>query len=259
MNAFQALWKKEWKMTRVYHLFIFIMIILIMGFTYWKLAKYGNEIMIIPIIIMISLHLFYLPGYMLFSLGGESKQLHMWLHTPQSIHKLIGVKLLTGLSYSVISLTLVTLIGYWIARGITGIEKYLSDLTEIMLWGEFHIIVGAIYISLLLLLLWTIRQMLKNYIGKLSWVVVIILFFALPILNGMFQTTAVYDAITHWGYITFDTASKFSSLNTLEQDYPNARVNFTKSFYFGTYFFQIILASIMYFLATYLLDKKVEV
>ncbi len=255
MVAFQGLWKKEWKMTRVYHFILISLSILVIALSFWGLGDNGLEFVLFPIVILLILHMFYLPGYLLYSFAREGRMLHVWLHSPQSIHQLALVKFLNGLLFSILSLTMISGIIYWVITGIDQLQFYLGDIAKMLMWLNVHSVLTAINFGVFLYLLWALRHYLNNIMGGWSWLVTMLLFILLPILLGWFQSLSVYKVMTNWGYIGVE----FPSIKEKIQSIQAVEASMAMGVYTGTYLFYITLTLFMYFIASYILDRKVEV
>ncbi len=255
MKSFHGLWNKEWKMTRVYHFILISLSILVIALSYWGIGDDGLEFVLIPIGLLMVLHIFYLPGYLLYSFAREGRMLHAWLHSPQSIHQLTLVKFLNGLVFSILSLTIVSGFIYWIISEIQQLQVYMGDIGKMLLWLNFHSVLTAIYFGVFLYLLWSLRHFLNKIIGGWSWLITIASFVLLPILLGWLQSSNLYVLLTKWGYMGIEMPSIEKKLESIQV----AEASMTMGVHAGTYLFHIILTLLMYFLASYILDRKVEV
>lgn len=255
MNTFHGLWNKEWKMTNIYHFILISLSILILAMSYWGLRDDGFQFVLIPSGLLMILHMFYLPGYLLYSFAREGRMLHAWLHSPQSIHQLTLVKFLNGLLFSILSLTIVSGIIYWIISEVQWLQGYMGDIGKVLLWINVHSVLTAIYFGAFLFLLWSLRHFLNKIIGGWSWLFTIVLFVLFPVLLGWFQSTDLYVFLTKWGYMGIEMPSIEKKLDSIQV----AEASMAMGVHAGTYLFHIILTLLLYFLASYILDRKVEV
>src|SRR5690625_3990569 len=89
-TAFKGLYFREWKMMRGFFIGQFIVLI---GLFFIPVGsnladKLAQLLILAPIIV---------PAAMMFSLNTEVNQMELFLHNPQSIHKLIFVKFVNGI------------------------------------------------------------------------------------------------------------------------------------------------------------------
>lgn len=158
MNAFKGLLWKDFKTSKVwfYGWIAIIFLIYIIGMV---IGNFVNEPIIVQIfIIMIGVfHIAFLPGIVVSMLRLEGKT-QLWLHSPYSGFMLLLPKLIIAFIYSTVSLLIVDLLGvitmavfpedsifsYWPIKegilfnlGVTVVGLYFSGWT-IFLWTFYH-------------------------------------------------------------------------------------------------------------------------
>ncbi|MFC0523958.1 hypothetical protein ACFFGV_10345 [Pontibacillus salicampi] len=260
MSGFKGLWKKEWRLTLAFHIFVLLLQLVIIGLTYWRVSSFNENFVLIPMLLILILHIFYLPGFMLVSLGKEARMLHLFLHSPRSIHTIMGAKALNGLLFMVISLTVINgLIVYVLSRTELFTGK-VGEIIRLLLWGDVQLIALSLEFSIFLFLLWTIRQLLKSYIGKWSILITILIFIAFPFVTYWLTTQPFYEFMTSWGEVSFGF---IDLIQNLDLDIGNFQMEIEAeedaTWYIGEVFVELIFTVLFYWLASYLLDKKVEV
>lgn len=245
-SAFKGLYFREWKMMKGFFVGQFI-ILLIMLLIPWgsTLPEKLVELLLLAVIIV--------PAAMMFSLNTEVNQMELFLHNPQSIHKLLFVKVLNGLVFAmiyafvlIISLILVHMIWPTFNLTIFGILLYLTSFT-------LQMVIISIPFMVMLLFLWALHQILRNYLRSFSLIIVIAVLIVGTQLISLVSHTDFYQIITEWGAIKTPFNNGYSS------PFVEESVNFRRTIYLGNYIFYGIISVIIYFISAYLIDRKVEV
>ncbi|WP_077305340.1 hypothetical protein [Terribacillus halophilus] len=204
-------------------------------------------------------HFFFLAIYMLYSLGSEKKRMHLWLHNPMHASGLLLAKLLTGTVYLILSLLITSLAAYFGGLEVF-IELSAASWLKIGVILSIHAILFSLDLAVYITLAYILFLLLERYMPAfLSGVVV---FFGFWVFNGIyfgwFPLTKFYEVITSWGMI--DLGNFASSMN-FENNIVNAMINFQQDFkiYAGMYLFEAVVVTVIFFITSWLLDKKVEV
>src|SRR5690625_2961997 len=92
-DAFKGLYFREWKMMRGFFIgqFVVLVVMLFIPIGSNLTDKFLELLTLAPIIV---------PAAIMFSLNTEVNQMELFLHNPQSIHKLIFVKFVNGLVFA---------------------------------------------------------------------------------------------------------------------------------------------------------------
>ncbi len=260
MNAFIGLLKKEFRLSRqsvFINLSILAFVILIVflnvnllmrGIDQSSIAKFVFTLMILVFQIL------YLAFFMLRSLRKEGKQLHLWLHNPHPAIQLLLAKLLNGILALFLSILISYLASVYFASKI-GFSTGLIPLSFILVGALFA---TSIYLAIWVIFLWTLYQVLKNLIGKISIPVVIGIWIGSSWLLQLFSQTQIYQYLTDWGKL--DISKIMSFLTSLASHSPNFDLQFKPLYiHIGDYLFHALLILVLLFLSSWFLDKKVEV
>jgi hypothetical protein len=204
-------------------------------------------------------HFFFMAIYMLYSLGVERKRLHLWLHNPMHASGLLAAKLVTGTIYMIISLLIISIAAY--VGGLHFVPFSDGTWFRIGMIAFLHVISFSIDFSVYVILAYIIFLLLERYMPAfLSGVSVFIGWWVFAYLYfGLLADSKFYYAITEWGKI--DLGFVANSLQ-FDMDVRQAIVNFQGEdtfIYAGNYVIELITILIIYFIASWLLDKKVEV
>ncbi|KGX86779.1 hypothetical protein [Pontibacillus litoralis] len=258
MLAWKGLWKKEWRLSISFHVFVFMLETIILGLSYWRLYQYDEGIMLGIVILLIGAHIWYLPGCLLYSLNKEARLLHVFLHSPRSIHMLMSTKLLNALLFMFVSLSILSTIGVMLFLNVFNGEISVSQLATIISFSGIHLVGASLYFSTFIFFLWTLHHYLKSYVGKWSLLIVIGTFIGAPILYGWFGMQPLYEMMTQWGAISIDLQSYVQTfqLGGLSAEFATGDVPVV---YVGYYVIDFVIFLMLYVIATYLLDRKVEV
>jgi hypothetical protein len=204
-------------------------------------------------------HFFFLAIYMLYSLGSEKKRMHLWLHNPMHTSGLLLAKLFTGTVYLFVSLLITSIAAY-----LGGLEIFIEF--SAVSWFKMgvilfiHVILLALDLAVYIILAYILFLLLEKYMPAfLSGVIV---FFGGWIFNilyfGLFPFTAFYEMITSWGMIDL---GNLAAIMNFEAEIANVMLTFQQDFpiYVGMYVLEAVVVTIIFFIASWLLDKKVEV
>lgn len=204
-------------------------------------------------------HFFFMAIYMLYSLAVERKRLHLWLHNPMHASGLLAAKIATGTIYMIISLLIVSIAAYM--GGLHFVEFSDGTWFKIGMIAFVHVVMFAIDFSVYVILAYVVFLLLERYMPAfLSGTVVFIGWWLFAYLYfGLLAETRFYLAITEWWKIDLGVVSDFLNFDV---NIRSAVVNFQSeavSIYVGNYVIELITILIIYFIASWLLDKKVEV
>jgi hypothetical protein len=246
MRAWAGLFKKDFKLTRTVFFiglvfnFLFLLLALYVG------TKVDNKLlMFIPLLIAVVFHVLYFPIMVFISLKTEANQLHLWLHNPQSGAKLILSKVLNGIIMTVVSLVvLYVMTGLLIIPNFSFVEAYWPDAWVAGMLAFLHIIIVTVAIGVWVIFLWTTYQFFKCRIGRWSWLALLGTFIIIAAACAIFESTNLYALITEWGSLEMN-------FTTFPMDPIQA--------YAGQYLYNFIFFLGLFYVSTWMIDKKVEV
>lgn len=197
------------------------------------------------LLILLSLTLLTLPLALLFNLNSEGAHLQLFLHNPQSIYRLIGVKIVFCLLLSFVYVGVVVLLYTFF----TLFYPKQIPIFSLMIMS-FYSVVISIYPAMILLFLWTLHQIWQTYIGMISILFVILTLFSGSLLFNWIEGTNFYTRLFEWGNI-------FTPANITTE---NDAFTFTYApMYTGTFLLNGMVSVMLYVISCYLMDKKVEV
>lgn len=258
MSQFRGLLKKEFNAGKL-EVFILLIVLALAIFLTLLLGNNENPITyFIPAILILIFHVFYLSIYMFVSLQKESKQLHLWLHNPQPGRNLLAAKLLNGLVAFVVSFTISLIFAYYTANQFIP-DEYIPNIFSSQIILIILTFVGySIYMALWIILLWVLYRVIKNIFGKFSWLVMIIVIFAGSWLLEKFNESKFYYSLSQWGKIDFDLTSFYYN------KIPNSsgigiEIDKLPFISIGSIAYYLLLMLLLFFVSSWLLDKKVEV
>ncbi|GGD05673.1 hypothetical protein [Pontibacillus salipaludis] len=260
MTAFQGLWKKEWKLSWVFHTIVISLGMLVTAIIYWWLRGKGQEPFItIPLIIILALHIFYMAGYLLFSLNKEGAKLHIWLHSPQSIHKLLGAKFLNGALFMVGSMIIFTTLLILLFFSAEELSSIFADLLKGALLANGLIFYQAILVGVFVLLLWSVYRLINQYTGKWGLLLILALAIGLMIVESWILDSGFMVTLYSSMEINVDLRELFPSIYNFVNDNYNVTEMDEIPFSYGEFVVNILFSTLYYFIAAYILDRKVEV
>lgn len=260
MTAFQGLWKKEWKLSWLFHTLLISLGVLITAVVYlWLKAKGQEPFISIPLVIILTLHIFYLAGYLLFSLNKEGSNLHIWLHSPQSIHKMLGAKFLNGALFMVVSMIIFSALLLFLFFSSGELSFIFSDLVKGALIANGYIFYQAVVLGVFVLLLWSVYRLVNQYTGKWGLLLVLILAIGLMLMESWILDSGLMMTFNSWTEVKVDPSQLFPSIYDFFNTNYNVNELETVPFSYGENIVNILFSVFYYFVAAYILDRKVEV
>ncbi|MBP1950339.1 hypothetical protein [Virgibacillus litoralis] len=252
-SAFRGLYIKEWKMMKGFYIgqFVFASIIVIVADAFSDASIFDSLIGLLTFGFII------LPGVVLYSLNTEANQLEIFLHNPQSIHKILFVKFLNGMFFALSFLLLLAVVAVnfemiWGASIQSGLDSF-----SFLLFLIINMVVVSVYPTVILVFLWTLHQICRTYIHGLSIVAVVLLLIIGVQLMSVFRSTTFYEVLT-WGVISIpnDQSGDYLSISFGPGQFSGG---VDATIFFGSYVFYGLLVLLLYGVSAYLLDRKVEV
>lgn len=254
MKAWFGLLEKEYRLSRMSILIGYIVMATLFLFSFafdgkQEFAAYAGVMMIGSAFIFT----FYMAGFMLFSLKAESNKLQLWLHSPHSALKLLLAKFTIGLAslmvavfFSIIYFRFAgsTIIDYF---GISVIWPEIGRIAGLMI---IYLIAASIYIGAWAIFTWTIYKVLKQYIGKISFIVTIILLGFIQYVMDIITETEWFGVLTNWGGYEIQ-------IEKLTKMYPN-HIS-VETGYVGNAVFYLIFTIGLFLLSSWIIDRKIEV
>ncbi|SDM55063.1 hypothetical protein SAMN04488137_0705 [Fictibacillus solisalsi] len=252
MNPWWGQLAKEYRLGRGGAIGALIALFLYLGIGVYASWRMGNpETFLAFCAFALMMHVLYMAGYMCVSLIREQRTLHLWLQTPLPAYKLLLAKLLNGwgaLAFSLFIISAITLLSGTMVVNLFELDPELTwrDVISTGILIDIHILLIALYIGIGLTFLWAIYLVVSKSLGKVSGNVIgICLFFFLPWLMSKWEGTGLFHALFIWGKVDLN----FSDV---------AYVAF-RHVYIGYYFYHFLLALLLLFIASWLIERKVEV
>jgi hypothetical protein len=240
MAAWSALFKKDFRLTRTIFFVGLVINLLIL-----LLALVVDKYLFIPLLAGIVFHVFYLPIMLFTSLKTEAGQLHLWLHNPQSAVTLLLSKILNGIVMTVVSLVvLYSMAGILIFSRFSLIEAYWTDAWMAGLMIFPHIIMISMDIGVWVILLWSLYHALKYRFGRWTWLTLLGVVTIPHWIHALFESSNLYKLLTQWG--------------RLELSFPTFSID-PIPLYTGEYLYSFIIIVGLFYLSSWIIDRKVEV
>jgi hypothetical protein len=246
LATWTALFKKDFRLTRTVFFVGLIINFLFLLLTYYVEKNTGDNLyMFIPLLVAVGHHMLYVPFMVFVSLRAEAKAHNFWLHSPQSSIRLFLSKILNGIVMQLISLAVLYMMAGWlIISRFSRIEEYWGDVWLAALLTVPHMIAASTSIAVWVILLWSLYYALRNRIGR--WTSLVLpAAVIIPIwISSIFESSRLYEQLTHW--------------ISLEMNFPTI-MNESIPFYAGDYVYNIIVVLGVFYLSTWIMDRKVEV
>lgn len=262
VKAFKGLFIKEVKVTKNWFLLglalIFFMFLLGVGLeSYFK----EHEILAIMFIFIFVMHGFYMPIYLLLSLNIEG-QTQSWLHNPNSGSKLFIAKMATGFVFFLASIFITMLITGW------GINHAMSH-GSILIWnsGIFlnltllagGLILGSIYIGIWVLFYWSFFHSINSVptIKSFRWPIVIGFWLLMNMGSNFIQNQPFYQKLEKMSVIELHSIPSFDmksgDFSFFTGPFETAEISLLSGVVC------IVVAIVIFIIAVWLLERKVEV
>ncbi|WP_107942681.1 MULTISPECIES: hypothetical protein [Metasolibacillus] len=213
MKSFIALLQKEWLVVRGNILFLFVIgLLLIFGVPYIinKNAETSitiGELVMIFLVFSVLLGTIASPVQFVTSLRTDVNRKEIWLHSPQSIYKLVGAKALFSICLFIV-FTFVVLCSAFII-----ISTQLEWTLLKALIASIVMTIGLTCLQLLILtytqVFYTFYLQLKRYIGKFSMAVTVPLAIFVGFLLTKIENSTLYRAILQKGYISLESLENY--------------------------------------------------
>ncbi|WP_349408803.1 hypothetical protein [Pseudalkalibacillus sp. SCS-8] len=267
MSAWLSLTKKELRLGLFTFLVPIVALLLIGSIAAYIGYRAGNfhwEVLSGGSALASSLTVFYLSYYMLSSLQSEKKKLHIWLHNPLPAYALLLAKLVAGLISMIVTVIITVSI---FAIAINQLDNFSFPITLAQLSQQawvigIHYFMFSINLAVWFILFWMIYLVLTRFIAPSISVIITFIIFILTItLYNWFAHSWIYEFLTGWGEIK---ASEVIENLQYTTRFGPGRVEFSSDMaemgtFVGEYVFGIVLTILIFIIASWMLDRKVEV
>lgn len=261
MNAFIGLLKKDLSLMKFWYIvWLTFMFLGMIGI--YVLSVYTSEPSIsVPFLVtMAAFHVFLAPISLLTILNIEGKT-QLWLYNPQGSVKLLLSKISAAAIIQFIAQLFISLYGLFVMKILLNnglIDSFSSFLPLkqgfLMQLGIFG---ASMYISIWVIFLWTIYHSLGKFPGikNFRWLAVILVWGAYNLLEMLLVKTKLFNNELFSFAINVNISPKmdYQNSNGWNIIYTDASVPLV------TILLYIILSVIFFLLASWLLDRKVEV
>lgn len=199
-----------------------------------------------------------MPVVLMTSLGDERKKLHLWLHNPQAVWKLLGTKLVVALAVAAILLAIIVYGTYvFFATFLKNELAVMGDWRHFMLLGGVIFLTGS-YVSLWFMFGWTVFHSIERYFKRLSLPITIGLLVSTIILLVMVETSSWFMLLgerlgMNIVLPTGTEASLEGASGSFQIEMIATPVNVLHLLY------HIGIGSVLFFLSCRLIDRGVEV
>ncbi|MBP2079736.1 hypothetical protein [Oceanobacillus polygoni] len=261
MNAWLSLTKKEFQLGLPAFLIVLILYagILSGGYFIGNSVGYTEGLLSVALGFVVTLHIFFLPFYLYYSLSAERKRLHLWLHTPMSIAGLLSSKIVTGIIFMITTFAVFVI-------GSTNFFLHSLDFfnqeTIFNLIGSITVFVFTLglFIAATFLFFWSIfltfSQLMNDFI---SFILTFILFLFLSWIYGTVMELSFMQTLTNWGSIQLNDIIVGFEFDYFENAFEAQTMSESSIFYIGNFVRDIVVAAIMFIAACWIIEKKVEV
>ncbi|MCR2822167.1 hypothetical protein [Lederbergia panacisoli] len=261
MTAFWGLMKKDMLLMRFWYItwLIFSLICIVGGYV---MQDYWNEpSIVVPIYIMLmSMHLFVMPILILHVLNIEGKT-QIWLYNPQNSKKLLFAKISAAALLQILSQLMLVVYGIVLMQFLfkTGLITEFKDFLPIQQGFLFHIAIfsTSLYIVIWIIFLWTIYHSLGKFpaLKNFRWLIVFLVWIAFGVLESLLVRLKVlqdtYFSLT--ANVNIGPSMEYAKGNGWTITYTDVPVPIIPIIIY------IIFSTILFLIASRLLDKKVEV
>lgn len=258
MTAWLDLTKKEFRLGLP--AFIFSLIVLIGIFAISTIIGLSIDLMwetlTIGAFATVALHGFYLAYYMLYSLDVERKRMHLWLHNPLPIVQLLLAKLVSGLSYMLITFITAAIV-LWQAYRNSMVSIHLSEWLNTLILLVITLLTTTLLLGCTYLFFWTVFMALsKTYNDFLSFVLTFLFFLvAVSLFNIVEDVSSLFD----WGAVNSESVLSGFEFSISNEIHSFKIQETSPVFYIGHFVRDLVLTGLLFFGGCWILDRKVEV
>lgn len=195
-------------------------------------------------------HFIYFPVYLFISLWLEGKQIHLWLYNPCPAWQLILSKLVVGIPFTLLSLGVSGLYPIYLVLGPMNLFGNNPTLDPTAFWSDVGLIVLTIlwtsfHLGFFLLAVWSVHRWLRTYMGKWSWVITTVGTLAFLYLLTQWVTSPLHASLFQWG-----PSAEWKLLGDNRVFEP---------VYTGEILSDLLMTFAFFFLAQWILEKRMEV
>ena len=254
MNAFIGLVKKDMLISRFWYStwLIFLSLLMVAGSVF--ASKLNEPGIVVPILVtFLPLHVFFMP-FMVYSLLKLEGKTQLWLYNPQSSVKLLLAKISASFIFQFFSQLLVVIYGYmmlkWLVnQGVDGVFP-----VKAIIFTYVAMLATALLFSIWITFLWTFYHSLGRYprLKNFRWLVVLLVIIAYNTIETIFIRTKLFE--NHL-FPQSDTmiSIAYDGNTGWTMVYEEIPVSILPIIFYT------ILSLTLFFIASKLLDKKVEV
>ncbi|UII54994.1 hypothetical protein LS684_15190 [Cytobacillus spongiae] len=262
MSPFIGLYKKEMKISRNTDLMVigFMLLAEIIGYS---LSTYYQNPIIFAIISLglIFAHIFFIPAYLLTSLNIEG-QTQLWLHNPTSGVKLFLAKIAASFTVFILSLLATLLIGGYAisqALSLSELNTLKVDLYTSLPLSGIGIALSSIYLGVWILFYWALYHSIKVIpsIKGFRWLIIIGIWLLFNIIGNYLSRLSFIDKLKAFGAFKFDRTNNSITVKAENSSFELGGVFFNLSL--GNALLYMVVITIVFYAAVWLLERKVEV
>lgn len=260
MSSFLGLLRKDFYLMRFWYLVWLVLLLLVMIGSFSLAEWISIPSAVVPFLIVLTGFQFLLMPLMIMSVLRVEGKTQLWLYNPQSSAKLILSKLTIGIIFQLVSQFLIGIYGliiinYLLNEGqILSINQFLTFKVGFIF--EIGILASSIYMSVWVVFLWTIYHSLGKYptIRNFRWLAVILVLFLYNLSESLLLLIKPFQSFIGMVKVELNILPK---LNYEQQGW---NITYTESpFPLIPIILYFLLTIIIFFIASKLLDRKVEV
>lgn len=261
MNAFIGLVKKDLSLMRFWYLMWLAFTVIGMGGGYALTEKFDQPNGVVPIFVMLAgIHIFLMPILLLHVLRIEGKN-QMWLYNPQSSRMLLFSKICAALLLQIGAQVLLSLYGLFVMNILVN-NDLITRFSEFLpvkqgIYFEMAILSTSIYVSMWVVFLWTFYHSLGKFpkLNHFRGLLVLLVWIAYNLLETFLTKIHVIEHNLFAFGINLQVAPKatYDPSKSWRVEYIEAALPIIPILYYT------ILTVSLFFAASWLLEKKVEV
>ncbi|QHS23083.1 hypothetical protein GWK91_09035 [Virgibacillus sp. MSP4-1] len=248
-RAFMGAWRKEWKMMKHSFAFILLMAMLLV------IGMFGVTTELESGFTSLGVGVFMFPAYFLLSLNTEALQMQQFLHMNKSLHNVILAKFLNGLLLTV-SYAFVMGMILFIINQMNGQIPAAEFFIHLILLVT-NILLLTVFPTMIIFLVWSLYHVVRKFHTAIGIIAIILFLYVFNEGFRAFDDTPLYDALTNWGTVTWETGFPVVDFGTYSA-FPLTSSGDIQ-FQSGMILFYACLCLTFYLISMYLLERKVEV
>ncbi|OYD08307.1 hypothetical protein [Paludifilum halophilum] len=252
MSVWWYLFRKEFRLMRTFWIVNGLLLLCAGLISGYAVHLHRSVLPELFLAVFLAWHTFYLLLYLLLSFHEEQRNAPLWMQSPQSGWLLLSAKFVAGWVLFCLSWILTLLLLWVVTEGVPG-WRSLNGGILILAFTQ-----RVLFFAELGALVYFLFHVFGNRLKGWRWALYPVFFVGMVFLTVQFKNTSLYDIWFRWGAV--DAVSPPPPADATGPSAAHVFHNlFGAPIYGGDLLFGLVLTGVWFYLAGWLLDRKVEV